>query len=113
MTIQKQILHYLIWTIISFLGAFGYTRIILGPKPEPSTGVMKYFDGIYLLVMYHVGIVIGCIIAILFILIDVFYLRKKLKNNPKSVAIRFLVIVIITFVLGTTHYVCEKVIDII
>ena len=113
MDILKQLLQYLNWTFVSFLFAFGYTRIILGPRPESSTGFMKFLDLIYLLVMSHVGLVIGSIIAILFILIDVFYLKEKLTNNSKSIPIRFLVILIITFVLGTTHYICEKVIDII
>jgi hypothetical protein len=113
MTILKQILTYLIWISVSFLSAFGYMRIILGPKPKPSTNWMRMFDGIHDYVMVYIGIIIGAIIALLYILIDIFYLKKKLKNNPKRTIIRFLIIIIIASIVGTTHYIFEKVIDII
>ncbi|WP_308993833.1 hypothetical protein QLS71_010170 [Mariniflexile litorale] len=113
MNILKQILIYLIWTFISLLSAFGYMRIILGPKPKPSTGFMKMFDWTYGVAMLHVGSIIGSIIALLYIIIDVFYLKKRLKNNSKRMMIRFIIILIITLIVGTTHYIFEKVIDII
>ncbi len=111
MSILKQLLHYFIWILVSFLFAVGYTRIILGPKP--STDFIKPFDWLYILVLQHLGLVIGSMIAVIFILIDVFYLKEKLKNNSNAIPNRFLVILIITFILGITHYVCEKIIDII
>ena len=113
MTILKRILNYLIWSILSFLSAFGYMRIILGPKPEPSTGWMKIFDSVYDIAMLNVGVILGSIIALLYILIDVFYLKQKLKNNTLNLFIRFLTLIAIISIVSITHYIIEKVIDII
>jgi RsiW-degrading membrane proteinase PrsW (M82 family) len=91
----------------------GYMRLVLGPKGEESTGFWHLKDIIYDLALYQVGLRIGGIIALLFILVDGFYLRKKLKSNSKGILIRFLVLIVIAFVVVSTHYICEKVIDII
>lgn len=88
-------------------------KIILGPQPNPSTGFMRIFDWLYEYVLVHIGLIIGSIIALLYILIDVFYLNKRLKNNSYSTIIRFLIVMTIAIVVGTTHYVLEKVIDVI
>ncbi|WP_445711974.1 hypothetical protein [Flavobacterium sp.] len=113
MCILKQIGTYLIWIVLSLFMAFGYMRIILGPKPKPSTGLMIMFDWVYGVAILHVGAIIGSIIALLYILIDIFYLKKKLKNNSKRTIIRLFIVTVITFIVGITHYICEKVIDII
>ncbi len=113
MTLLKQILNYLIWAIFSFLFAFGYMRIILGPKPEPSTGWMKLFDWIYDISMLNLGLILGSIIALFYIFIDLFYLKQKLKSNAFSPFVRFLTLIAITGIVGIIHYVAEKIIDII
>lgn len=88
-------------------------RIVLGPSPEPSTGFIKMLDWTYGIAMVFVGTIIGGIVALIYILIDVFYLKKRLENNSKRTIICLLIIMIITLIVGTTHYICEKVIDII
>ena len=113
MSILKRILSYFIWTLIAFLCAFGYMRIILGAKPKPSTGIMILFDWVYGYALVYVGSIIGSIIAFLYIIIDVFYLNKKLKSRANSTIIRLLIVIIITVIVGTTHYLLEKVIDVI
>lgn len=114
MKILKQILNYVMWTLIALLSAFGYTRIILGPIPEPTTGFFDFiFYIIYMVGLPRLVLIIGGIIALLYILTDIFYLRKKLKHNSKRIIIRFLVILMITIVVGIIHYMLEKVIDII
>jgi hypothetical protein len=107
----KQILSYLSWIVCSFILAFIYTRIILGPRP--SIGISKYFEWFYILGMIRIVSIIGSIIALLYILIDVFHLKKKLKNNSKNTIIRFLIMLIITLFVACTHYFLEKVIDVI
>ncbi len=109
----KQILTYVFWTIFSLLAGVVYMRIVLGPKPEPSTGFLKMFDWAYDVALIQVGFIIGGIIALLYILLDVLYLKQKLKNHSKKTIIRFLMIIVITAIVGTIHYIFEKVIDII
>ena len=113
MKILKQILNYLVWLLIAFIAAFIYTRIILGTKPEPSIGFLKLFDWTYNVALFQISLIIGCTIGLLYIFFDVFYLNRKLKGNKKSTFIRFLALLIITVFVGTTHYILEKVIDVI
>lgn len=113
MSILKQIRTYLIWVCVSFLCALVYTRIILGPKPKPATGIAHLLEVLYDFAQLYLVGRIGAIIALLFIIIDVLYLKNKLKSNSKNIGIRFLVMIVISIVLGAIHYVCEKVIDII
>lgn len=105
--------NYIFWTLISLLFGFLHMRILLGPDPGPSTGFMRMFDWVHVFVLVRVGSIIGCIIAFLYILTDVCYLRKKLKNKSNQIIIRFLVVITIAVLTGVTHYVLEKVIDII
>ena len=109
----KQALGYFVWIFISLLAGIAHMRIILGPKPKPSSGILKMFDWAYGVSLFHVGLVIGSIIAFLFIIIDHFYLKKRLAANANRSLIRLLVILILALIVGTTHYICEEVIDII
>jgi len=104
MNTLKQILAYLIWIVVALLLGIGYMWILLGPN-EPSTGFLHLFDDfVYDLVLVYVGLITGSIIALLFI---------QLKNNIKSTIIRFLLLLVITIVVGVTHYILEKVVDVI
>ena len=109
----KQILIYAIWVIVCMLSTYLYMLIILGPEPETSKGFLKIFNLIYDAVMFYVGLRVAAIISVLFILFDVFYLKERLKNNSKKTIFRFLIIVFITSVVGITHYIFEKIIDVI
>lgn len=113
MTVLKQFLAYFFWILISILSGIGYMRIVLGPKPKPSEGFMKLIDWTYEVALIQVGTIIGAFIALIFILLNTLYLNKKLEENSTKNIIRFITILIITFVVGSTHYFLEKVIDII
>jgi len=114
MNVLKQILVYLIWVSISFLSAFGYVLLIVGSKPNSSNSTIDAIGLIiYYVAIYRLVPIIGAIIAVLYILTDVFYLKSKLKNNPKRIIIRFLVIIFITLAVGIIHYILEKAIDVI
>lgn len=109
----KQPLIYLIWIIIALLFGIGYMQIILGPNDVSSEGFGFLLHLFYNLGLLHIGLIIGGIIAVLFILFDIIYLKKKLKNNKNSICIRFLMLLLIGAFVGTAHYVLEKVIDVI
>ena len=114
MKILKQVLAYLFWIAISFIAAFGYIRIILGPEPDSGSSILAF---LFLLIRNVIIVkfvpIIGSIIALVFILIDIFYLKKKLKSNIKSTGIRFILLLVITLVVAIIHYILEKVIDVI
>ncbi|MFD2562908.1 hypothetical protein [Aquimarina rubra] len=109
----KQIGAYSIWAIIALLLGIGYMRIVLGPNETAKDGLWYLLHVFYDLGLLHVGLVIGVVIAVLFIFLDMVYLKKKLKDRKKSKGIRFLFLLAITMVVGVIHYILEKVIDVI
>ncbi|WP_233861342.1 hypothetical protein [Tenacibaculum piscium] len=114
MKLVYQIRDYFFWVILSLLSGIGYMRIVLGAKPKSSSiGILNVFDWIYDVVLFHVGLSIGSIIALLYVILDVFYLKKKFKNKVKLTRIRFLFFSIIVIIVGVIHHVLEKIIDVI
>ncbi|MCG8183455.1 hypothetical protein [Tenacibaculum piscium] len=114
MKLVYQIRDYFFWVILSLLSGIGYMRIVLGAKPKSSSiGILNVFDWIYDVVLFHVGLSIGSIIALLYVILDVFYLKKKFKNKAKLTRIRFLFFSIIVIIVGVIHHVLEKIIDVI
>ena len=108
----KQILKYLIWIAIALLLGVCHMLILFGPK-EASSGLLGVAnDMVYLLGML-LGLKIGVLIALIFILLDVFYLKKKLKEHKIATFIRFVILVAIAVIIGVSHYILEKVIDVI
>ena len=111
MKILKQILSYVLWIMLSFIFSFIYMRIVLGAKK--NTGLSVYFNWVYDLALFQFGAILGGIIVFLFVLIDIGYLKNMLKNHSGKNVIRFLVLVGIALVVVVSHYLCEKVFDII
>lgn len=113
MKILKQLLTYLIWTALALLLGITYMWIVLGPNTMAKEGVGYLFHMFYNWALVHVGAIVGLAIAILFILLDAFYLKKKLKQYKNTITIRFMVLFVIAVVVSGIHYVLEKVIDVI
>lgn len=95
--------------------SLAYIRLLLGPSPDKETfgdfnifAAMLYYYG-----MGYLVLAVGGSIALIYILFDHFYLKNKLKDNPKKTKIRFLFILVIAVVVAIIHYVLEKVVDII
>lgn len=109
---MKQVLNYACWVLLSFLIGIGYVRIIVGAKSKKLDGIFIY-DLLYDFTYLYAVPVIGGIIAMLFIIIDYFYLKRKFKSTQASTMIRFLLLLIIVIGVGIIHYFLEKVIDII
>ncbi len=83
MNILKQILTYIIWILSALLLGICYMSILLGPHKESSTRVLHLSDVLYDLALFYVGLIIGSIIAVLYIFIDIFYLKKKTEKQLK------------------------------
>lgn len=109
----KHLLSYIIWIVTAFLLAFLYLRIILGAKPVSSSFLMQMFGWFYEFAFIKLGIIIGSIVSLLFITIDIFYLKIELAIGIKSTIIRLFVLIFITLIVGIIHYVLEKVINVI
>ncbi|SHF59599.1 hypothetical protein SAMN05444344_0701 [Tenacibaculum mesophilum] len=88
-------------------------RIVLGANNIPKEGLGYLAHMFYNWGLVTVGGIVGLVIAVLFILLDVFYLKKKLKNKGKLISIQFGVLMIVTAFVIVVHYLLEKVIDII
>ncbi|WP_375239119.1 hypothetical protein [Aurantibacter sp.] len=113
MKVLKRILNYLFWTIIAVLCAFAYLLVILGLPLEETSWFNKLFNFLYNLAFVYIGLPLGGFVTLLYILLDVFYLRKKLQSNFKSAFVRLFAMLGITCGLGVIHYFLEKVIDVI
>jgi len=109
----KQLFIYLNWTILALVLGITYMRIVLGANNVPKEGLGYLAHMFYNWGLFHVGVIIGLVITALFILLDVFYLKKKLKNKDKLISIQFGALMIITAFVVLVHYLLEKVIDVI
>ncbi|KAB5492128.1 MULTISPECIES: hypothetical protein [Flagellimonas] len=109
----KIVLGYAWWTMAALLLGIGYMYLVLGPLPE-ATNLWDFFFGkIYLFGLVRIGLIIGSIVATLFILSDVFLIRKKQIFGTNKVLVRMLALSIILVVVATLHYLMEKTIDLI
>jgi len=109
----KRILSYLGWLVVAILLGLFHMRIVLGPAPESDHTKFSFSSMVYEWALVQVGTIIGCIIAVIFILLDVVFLNNKLKGNNNSVLFKFLIISIIAVIVGVTHYVLEEVVNVI
>lgn len=115
MRIVKHLITYLFWTILSLIMGIVYMRLLLGNIAEDeSIGGFGYLLKIF---FFHglifVGLPFGAIIALLFILIDWLFLRKKLNQGTKRTYMRIALLLAITGFIAIVHYVLEVVIDVI
>lgn len=109
----KQIVNYFLWTGLAILLGVGYMQCILGFNQLSSEGLTYLLQLFYHWGIIYVGLTIGLITALLFILVDVFWLKGKQKKNAVPTRYR-LGIFLSSFVLVIiTHYLLEKVIDVI
>lgn len=109
----KRILNYLGWFIVAILLGFLHMRIVLGAPPKSDDEKFSFTSMIYEWALVQVGSTVGLIITLIFILLDVFYLNNKLKDNSKATLFRLVIISLIAVIVGGTHYILEKVIDVI
>lgn len=107
------VLSYLPWTIVSLLSGVAYIRLLLGPNPVPTNGIWGLLHMFLKIGMLRVGLTLGAVLALLFILADVFYLKQKLGSGLQATALRLLCLIGIGIFVAVVHYILEKVIDVI
>lgn len=113
MHMLKHILTYVLWTVLSLLIGISYMRLVFGPDTVSEEGWGYLWYLFFTVGTIQVGLWVGAVIAICFVVLDVFYLRNKLKSNPKKTLICLAVLLIITVLVALVHYLLEKVIDVI
>ncbi len=108
-----MVLGYALWTMAALLLGIGYMYLVLGPLPE-ATNLWNFFFGkLYVFGLLRMGLIIGSIVTILFIMLDVFLIDKKKISGTNKVWARMLALCIVLAVVATVHYLLEKTIDII
>lgn len=115
MRLIKNIFNYSFWIIISLILGLLYMRLLLGeiPNEDSYNGFGFFLKLFYQFGLVSVGLIIGSIIALLFIITDIFVLKKKVVNNSRSILVRILTLLFITVIVVIFHYFLEKVIDVI
>lgn len=110
---SKIIWDYAWWTMFALLLGIGYMYLVLGPLPETKNLWDFLFGKIYLFGLLRIGLIIGGIVAILFMLVDVFLINKRQIFGMHKVRVRMLALLIILVFVTTIHYLLEKTIDLI
>ncbi len=111
----KTIAYYLLWTALALLLGLLYLRLIVGAPPDEAEykGLGYILWLFYFFGMFQLVLIIGGTVAVLFIILDLFYLKKRNYFKHKPILKRSGVLVCILIVVAVIHYVLEKVIDII
>jgi hypothetical protein len=109
----KRVLEYVLWTLAALLLGVGYMYLILGSVPEETTVISFIFSKIYYIGLFQVGGIIGSILAVIFILFDLFYLKRKWQPSKQLFRIRVFSMLGILVVIGVLHYLLEKTFDVI
>lgn len=100
MKIVKLILGYILWAILICLSSLGLVRLWIGPKKIAVTFLEQLMDWGYGLTLMIDSALIASITTVLFILLDVFILRKELKPNYKPIGIKLILALVLTAVVG-------------
>lgn len=112
LNIIKQIIKYTLWTILSIALAIFYLTLIIKPYELSNEGIDFLLLVFYSHGIFFIGLIIGLVIAFLFVLLDNFYLKRK-YSQKNSTLTRFSLLLVITAFVTILHYLLEKVIDVI
>lgn len=109
----KTIWEYALWTMAALLLGMGYMYVVLGPPPEPTNIWNFFFGKVYLFGLVRVGLAIGSIVAILFILFSVFLINKKWASSKNKFVVQTAALLLIMVLVAMLHYLLEKNMDLI
>ena len=113
----KRIFEYVLWTIAALLLGMGYMCLIftltLGQIPEETSLISFIISKLYVFGVIYVGAIIGAILAALFILLDVFYLKRKWQQSKHFFLKRVISMLFLLVGVAALHYLLEKIVDVI
>jgi len=111
----KLILEYALWTVIALIFGIGYMYLIFltfGGSFEEETNVVSFiYSKMIFFGLLYMGLAIGSILAVLFIILDIFYLKRKLKYFKHKFIIRVFFMLFILAFMSPIHYLLEKTLD--
>ena len=110
MKIIITIIKYLTWLLLSVFSGMGCMRLELGKPPE-ATGLWVIFNGLAEFVIIWIGGIIGLVSFIPFVLIDQFYIKRKIETELNQNIIRVFTVLILSTIVTLIHYVLEFVLD--
>jgi hypothetical protein len=110
MKILTRIIEYLIWFLLSVFLGMGWMRIELG-KPIEATSLFAIFNCLHAFIIIWIGGFIGLISFILFVLIDLFYIKRKIKTERNQNFVRIFTILISSAIVTLIHYIIEFKLD--
>jgi hypothetical protein len=110
MKVIITIIKYLIWLFLSVFSGMGWMRIELG-KPIKATGFFSIFNGLDESIIIWIGGFIGLISFIPFVLIDLYYIKRKIETRLNQNIARILTVFILTGIVTLIHYVLEFKLD--
>jgi integral membrane sensor domain MASE1 len=88
----------------------GCMRIELG-KPTKATGFLVIFNGLYEFIIIWIGGFIGLVSFVPFVLIDLYYIKRKIETKLNQNIIRIVTVLILSAIVTLIHYVLEFVLD--
>ncbi|MEM9338876.1 MAG: hypothetical protein AAGA66_09125 [Bacteroidota bacterium] len=97
--ILKQLVLYSFCLVMGFVCCNSTKYVIIGSEPENHSDFMKVMNWILSIALIHLSLLTSAVIAILYFLADVFFLRKKLKNKTHALLIRFSIILALAIAL--------------
>ncbi|WP_321323639.1 hypothetical protein [Thiomicrorhabdus sp.] len=113
----KRIFEYVLWAIAAFLLGMGYIFLlftfILGEIPEETSLISFVTLKLFIFGVIYVGSTFGVILAALFILLDVFYLKRKWQKSKHFFLKRVISLLLLLIVVAVLHYLLEKTFDVI
>jgi hypothetical protein len=111
MKVTITIIKYIIWLLLSILSGMAWMRIELG-KPisiDPTSifSIFNVLNGIYVWIIIWIGGFIGLVSFIPFVLVDIYYIKRKIKTRLYQNSIRFFAVLILSGLFTLIHYVLE------
>lgn len=110
MKVITTIIKYLIWFLLSIFSGMGWMRIELG-RPIEATGFWAVLNGLDKSIIIWIGGFIGLISFIPFVLIDLFYIQRKIGTKLNQNITKILSVFILTGIATLIHYVLEFILN--
>ncbi|KIA97020.1 hypothetical protein OA93_15605 [Flavobacterium sp. KMS] len=106
MKVTITIIKYIICFLLSIFSGMVWMRIELG-EPIEATSFFSMFNALYGYIIIWIGGFIGLVSFIPFVLIDLYYIKRKIETKLNQNIARILAIIILSGIITLIHYVLE------